>query len=381
MQELIGISDNSIKLTPLDEQIEEGSTYFHVESISKLDPELLVLFINSPRDFFESYFDFPVVIEPSKIVREDGDTTLFTTAGIQFIENMNNIGQKVNSDRVIVFQPSIRTQFVDRNVDGYLTAFHNIALIVPFSNQLDFFSNVRKLIQLPLTLGVSAEKILIKHRKVPDKWGDKEFTKDEITVYIDGVEVGECSILHGYQTLDGEETDIIDLGIGYERLTSVISGNESMINHIPIDNSVDESLQVFLFDPIRTTVFLAAQGISPSNKSHGYRIRKFSKIFVSRAMGLSVNIDLRGLVEAFYNDLERFGYSSPLDKEETYAVISKEHERNLNREVLELLKMHYYVEVYIDINQSTEDFMQQLKHSISSEQINLLEEQIWRIKV
>jgi len=97
-----------------------------------------------------------------------------------------------------------------------------------------------------------------------------------------------------YQDLDGSRSPLarknIDTGMGLERLTMVIQGKESVfdtdmfraiIDHFASlaqttygkDNRTDTSLRV-IADHARALVFLAADGVLPSNEGRGYIFRR-----------------------------------------------------------------------------------------------------------
>lgn len=97
-----------------------------------------------------------------------------------------------------------------------------------------------------------------------------------------------------YQDLDGTRTPLprknIDTGMGLERLTMVIQHQESVfdtdifraiIDHFAVlanttygkDARIDASLRV-IADHVRSLVFLAADGVLPSNEGRGYIFRR-----------------------------------------------------------------------------------------------------------
>ena len=108
------------------------------------------------------------------------------------------------------------------------------------------------------------------------------------------LEIWNLVFMQYYQDLDGTRTPLprknIDTGMGLERLTMVIQGKESVfetdmfravINHFVSltnapygqDTKTDASLRV-IADHIRSLVFLAADGVLPSNEGRGYIFRR-----------------------------------------------------------------------------------------------------------
>jgi alanyl-tRNA synthetase len=108
------------------------------------------------------------------------------------------------------------------------------------------------------------------------------------------LEIWNLVFMQYYQDLDGTRTPLprknIDTGMGLERLTMVIQGKESVfdtdmfraiIDHFAMltntvygrDAKTDTSLRV-IADHARALVFLAADGVLPSNEGRGYIFRR-----------------------------------------------------------------------------------------------------------
>jgi alanyl-tRNA synthetase len=108
------------------------------------------------------------------------------------------------------------------------------------------------------------------------------------------LEIWNLVFMQYYQDLDGKRTPLpsqnIDTGLGLERLTMVLQGKESVfdtdmfravIDHFAAtaatsygkDAKTDTSLRV-IADHARALVFLAADGVLPSNEGRGYIFRR-----------------------------------------------------------------------------------------------------------
>jgi alanyl-tRNA synthetase len=108
------------------------------------------------------------------------------------------------------------------------------------------------------------------------------------------LEIWNLVFMQYYQDLDGKRTPLprqnIDTGLGLERLTMVLQGKESVfdtdmfravIDHFAAiastsygkDTKTDTSLRV-IADHARALVFLAADGVLPSNEGRGYIFRR-----------------------------------------------------------------------------------------------------------
>ncbi|MBU1159658.1 hypothetical protein KKD04_00560 [Patescibacteria group bacterium] len=112
-----------------------------------------------------------------------------------------------------------------------------------------------------------------------------------------------------------------------------------------------------VLDYVRSLVLLAGSGVCPSNKEWGYRFRLFSKLLVRNNIKNGANISK--LIDYFYNDWSRWTKFN-VSREDVKESILKENERNFNRELIDRLK-NKYLDVDIDINQSTENVIKALR--------------------
>src|SRR6266480_6290429 len=122
--------------------------------------------------------------------------------------------------------------------------------------------------------------------------------------------------MEGYQDLDGTRTSLprknIDTGLGLERLSMILQGKDSVfdtdafrvvIDRIAFlahttygsDTKVDTSLRV-IADHARALVFLAADGVLPSNEGRGYIFRRILRRAVRH--GKLLGLDKPFLAEA-----------------------------------------------------------------------------------
>lgn len=130
------------------------------------------------------------------------------------------------------------------------------------------------------------------------------------------LEIWNLVFMQFYQDLDGTRTPLprknIDTGMGLERLTMVLQGKESVfdtdifraiIDHFASlaqttynkDSKTDASLRV-IADHARALVFLAADGILPSNEGRGYIFRRILRRAVRH--GKLLGLDKPFLAEA-----------------------------------------------------------------------------------
>ncbi len=130
------------------------------------------------------------------------------------------------------------------------------------------------------------------------------------------LEIWNLVFMQFYQDLDGKRTPLprrnIDTGMGLERLTMVIQGKESVfdtdmfrtiIDHFAHlantkygnDGKTDTALRV-IADHARALVFLAADGVLPSNEGRGYIFRRILRRAVR--YGKLLGLDKPFLAEA-----------------------------------------------------------------------------------
>ncbi len=123
------------------------------------------------------------------------------------------------------------------------------------------------------------------------------------------LEIWNLVFMQYYQDLDGKRTPLprknIDTGLGLERLTMVLQGKESVfdtdmfravIDHFAAlastgygkDARTDISLRV-IADHARALVFLAADGVLPSNEGRGYIFRRILRRAVRHGKLLGLN--------------------------------------------------------------------------------------------
>ena len=143
----------------------------------------------------------------------------------------------------------------------------------------------------------------------------------------------------------------------------------SGFENIYINNqNVATNLITKIIDPIKSMVLIAGEGVKSSNKNHGYRLRQFSKRFVENNRNLKINE--KDLIHTALLYWKKWGYVNATTEEEIENVIITENQRNFNMNFLEAVKNTYDISIYIDINQTTENFLKQAGLSLSKDIIN-----------
>jgi alanyl-tRNA synthetase len=372
---------NSLGLTIIDES--ETAPFLKLKTdvrsnnleIKKSEKILL----DSPDGIFK-HFENIKIIKPDKICRPSGDTTFFTAAGVQHIETILKKDGVLKKEKFVMVQPVIRSQFMDRVEDGVSTSFINFSIESIDANPAEFVELSNKFIELAVNQGIDPEKLRFQIEELSDRWGDRKFNKTVLTLYFNGIELGECVYMHNYPATESQKINIVDIGFGVERFNWGIGNNK---NYFPefdkfYVKNIDSNKVTSIIDSIRTAVLIANEGIRPSNHDHGYRLRQLSKRFVSRNQGM--NLDFNDLVHTSYEYWGKWDSSPSLSEDDVLKVINQENERNWNSLFLSRLKENSDFNICIDINQTSTNFLQQINASLPKEAREIINETIKKIK-
>lgn len=353
----------------------ESKNLLKLESGSLIDNKDDQRLENTPLDSPDSlfhYFENVKIIEPDKICRPKGDTTFFTTAGVQHIETILREKGDLKKEQFAITQPVIRSQFMDKVKDGTSTSFVNFSIEFINAKPSEFIDLCSKLIKLINDQIVDSKELKFQIEDSPDRWGDRKFTKTVLTVYFNNIELGECIYIHDYPVAKNEKINIADIGFGVERLNWGICKNKY---YFPEFNKfytkkvngdkVDSNKITSIIDCARTATLIAGEGIEPSNNNLGYRLRQLSKRFVFRNQ--EVNIDITELIHISYEYWKKWGYKSNVSEDKIVEVIKLENERNYNSLLLSILEKNGGMRIYVDINQTTKNFLRQLSISLPKE--------------
>ncbi len=149
-------------------------------------------------------------------------------------------------------------------------------------------------------------------------------------IYVDGVEVWNLVFNQYYQSKDPSagsgqakleklKTPGVDTGMGFERLTAMLQGVEDVFAtdlFEPLIKKINETAPHLkdrevriIADHLRSSVFLAADGVRPSNKEAGYILRRLLR----RVLAYQVLYDIHGdlLSDATKIVKEKFGKFYP----------------------------------------------------------------------
>ena len=312
------------------------------------------------------YSDLPL-LSPDPVLRPFGDTTFFTSAGIQHLETKLYDTDKIGKG-FCIYQPCIRTQYMDDIKEGSSTAFTNFSATHLDANQDLFIDQTRKFLSFLLAKGITREQIKLSLEIEKQKqWGKREFSITDFSVFIDDTEVGVINFMHNFPFSEEKKIDICEVGIGLDRLNwklgiekNYFSGFNGLYNDICLALSQDECAKII--DPIRTATLITMLGIRPSLKNHGYRTRLLSKRFVSRRANKPV--DEKELIHNSYLWWEKQGIQSKFPLKEVQDIISKENKRNENDLLRKKLQEKLQIKTKLDINEEPELFIAKIQRSM-----------------
>ena len=325
-------------------------------------------FVSCPsKDFLHIlYSDLPL-LSPDPVLRPIGDTTFFTSAGIRHLEtklyDVNKIGKGF-----CIYQPCIRTQYMDDIKEGCSTAFTNFSVTQVEANQDLFIYQTRKFLSFLLGNGIKREQISLSLEIEKQKqWGNREFTITDFSVFIDDTEVGMINFMHEFPFSEGKKIDICEVGVGLDRLNwklrtgkNYFSGFDCLYNDACLALSRDDCARII--DPIRTATLITMLGIRPSLKNHGYRIRLLSKRFVSRKTNKPINE--KELIHVSYRWWKKQGIQSKFSLEDVQDIIFKENKRNENDLLRKKLQEKFQIKIKLDINEEPELFIAKIQRSM-----------------
>lgn len=308
-------------------------------------------------EFLKSFFEkseFKNI--PSKSIVNESGSTLFISAGAQVLDPIIHDEKEIFAEKIYIAQPVFRTQFIPKINEGVSSSFINIATEMVNKTPEEHFRALDQWMELLNILGLNKENIILKSIERYDKWGKRKFLQKILKIYYGDLEIGDALYIDMPQN-SRENILISDIGFGLDRIKWLLSADKSYFQAIAPDSEAFLNLDNKTIDYTRTLSLLAGFGVKPSNNEHGYRFRQLSKLLVKTNLGKKIN--LNNLIKLWYNDWQKWT-NFPTSEEDIEKIINMENERNLNREILDILKEDY-PDVDININQSTDKIIKLLK--------------------
>lgn len=313
------------------------------EAIS--DPEYL-------KNYFleKGYINIPA----KSIVNKDGSTIL-TTAGVQILDKAIFAEEDVPKEKMFVVQPVIRSQFLDCISEGTSTSFINISTEKVNPTIEEHFQSLEDWLSFLTQLGFSNKQLALSLRTTQPKWGDKKYHNKVIDVYYDNLQIGDATLNMDIPQKTREPLRISDIGFGLERIQWLLRGG----SYFEIEDK--ELFKKYnnnkLLDCAKGMTLLTGSGVLPSNNNEGYRLRQYSKRFIDASLPFNHELDnLFNYFYQFWSGIAKFS----VNINEMRNIITKENERNLNREIISRLQAKHD-DVDIDINQPTKDLLKALR--------------------
>jgi alanyl-tRNA synthetase len=252
-------------------------------------------------------------IVPSASLVPEGDTSvLFTTAGMQqfkpYYTGIKDAEKDFGNKNVVSVQKCVRTGDIDEvGDDTHLTFFEmlgNFSFGGYWKKEAIEYAYEFITKELDLTIDhvsifkddssgippdeesgeiwkkIDSNLIIKEHNKEDNFWGP---TGDEgpcgptTEIYINGVEVWNIVFNEFYKTKDGEykalETKGIDTGMGLERLLVQVQ-KKNNVYETDLFNDEETKEDRIVSDHVKASLFLIADGVSPSNTGAGYVLRR-----------------------------------------------------------------------------------------------------------
>lgn len=157
-------------------------------------------------------------------------------------------------------------------------------------------------------IGVPEDKIIL-HGREDNFWGP---TGDEgpcgptTEIYVDGVEIWNLVFNEYFCKKDGTleklKTPGVDTGMGLERLVATLQGTDNVfetdlfhplkLKIYELAPGLDERIMRILADHLRGSIFLAGDGVRPSNKEAGYILRRLLRRVLAYQIKHDIHEDL-----------------------------------------------------------------------------------------
>lgn len=313
-----------------------------------------------------SFFPHAPLIPCDPVIRPARNTTLFTSAGIQHLENIWTTRPLISRESFSIYQPCIRTQFINDITEGSSTAFTNFSSTLIDANYTDLLRYSKSFIDIIRSYGFKKEEVEGIVKAKDKNWGAKNFKTTAFVLKAKGLEVGRAVYMHDFPTADGKKMDILEVGLGVDRLrwqaglTPYYFADHAKVYQEYADRLSKNEI-ANLIDLIHTSTLITASGALPSNHNQGYRTRCFLRKFVED--NYCANVDHNQLITDSYQSWAKNGLKPKLKLEQTSLIMTREIERNYNRFITNELG-RYNIVSKLDINQPTNVFCQKLKYRV-----------------
>lgn len=125
-------------------------------------------------------------------------------------------------------------------------------------------------------------------------------------IYVDNIEIWNLVFNEFYQTPDKKLRKLdnpgVDTGMGFERLVTVLQGVDNVyetdvfrdlvVGVRELSGDLEDKIIRILADHLRSSIFLIADGVRPSNKEAGYILRRLLRRILAYQIKYDVHADL-----------------------------------------------------------------------------------------
>jgi alanyl-tRNA synthetase len=252
------------------------------------------------------------IIPSSSLVPQDDSSVLFTTAGMQqfkpYYTGEANAQNDLGSLNVVSSQKCVRTSDIEEVGDASHLTFFEMLGNFSFGDywKKEAIEYAHEFITKELNLPVDYITVFEGEDKVPEDTESAEIWKSidpnivikkfgrgdnfwgptgiegpcgpTTEVYADGIEIWNIVFNEYYQDKNGLlkplEVKGVDTGMGLERLVRVIQKVETVFDTDLFAPIMPVAGGRIVADHVRTSVFMIADGVTPSNTDRGYILRR-----------------------------------------------------------------------------------------------------------
>lgn len=313
--------------------------------------------------YFEHYFgdNGYDIVKPYNVVNNNSDT-VFITAGIQPILNDVIEGNIISDKNMFIGQPVIRTQFIDSLSEGYSLAFVN-GTSVAFDNSYDNYTKmILDWLELFYDLGLKKENFTFSEKDYERNWGNLIVKGYKKFLYYNGLELGDATFFYDIDAIDRDINinTFSDIGFGLERVKWCVNPDNGYYDINDSSEDIDPQVKAFL----SVIALLVVNGVKPTNKNSGYRLRLFCKKMISLIGVNDLDKDIDKYLDECINYWMEWQNRQDISISNCREILSKELVRCGNRYIIDKLLEEGYINIKgININVDREEFVRRLSNS------------------
>ncbi|HMS23630.1 MAG TPA: hypothetical protein PKB09_02380 [Candidatus Saccharibacteria bacterium] len=241
-------------------------------------------------------------VEPLPLIRNDGDSTLFTSSGIQYM-NQFIFGDLQPTDKsYVISQPVVRMNYLPGVKLGSYTSFINFGSMQLNTSLPDH--NVAREEFADLLSSVSGKNVERHERQEETYLRDGlEYTTLQENYLIDDLDVGD-SLFHDIRLSDGSSMTMSEMGGGLERL--LFGCSPHFLQETTGIPAIDDD-NVVSVDAFRGAVLIASNKVIPSNNNQGYQLRRLAKLLPVSSPESELYLDALAHDDSTYQFWSRMG--------------------------------------------------------------------------